>query len=68
MIDNAIKFTPVGGNVLIDVNKVGDVAEVAINDEGGGIPEKYQTRVFERFFSVDKGRSRKLGGSGLAYR
>ena len=65
LIDNAIKFTPKSGKVTVSVNEVGGFAEINVEDEGSGIPEKYHTRVFERFFSVDKGRSRKLGGSGL---
>lgn len=65
LIDNAIKFTPDGGVVEIKVKKEFGHIELNVIDEGPGIPEKYHTRIFERFFSVDKGRSRKLGGSGL---
>ena len=65
LIDNAIKFTPDSGVVEIKLKCEFGHLELNVIDEGPGIPEKYHTRIFERFFSVDKGRSRKLGGSGL---
>jgi len=65
LVDNAIKFTPDNGKVDIKIKSITDYVEISVIDEGPGIPEKYHTRIFERFFSVDKGRSRKLGGSGL---
>jgi two-component system, OmpR family, phosphate regulon sensor histidine kinase PhoR len=65
LIDNAIKFTPNDGTVEVKLKLFKKYMEINVIDEGPGIPEKYHTRIFERFFSVDKGRSRKLGGSGL---
>tara|TARA_X000000950_G_scaffold195536_1_gene235559 strand:+ start:59 stop:1096 length:1038 start_codon:yes stop_codon:yes gene_type:complete len=65
LIDNALKFTPDNGEIKILLQEVNNWIELNIDDQGPGIPEKYLNRIFERFFSVDKGRSRKLGGSGL---
>ena len=65
LIDNAVKFTPLNGAVVINIEKINNNLVIKVTDEGTGVPEKYHTRIFERFFSVDKGRSRKLGGSGL---
>ncbi len=65
LVDNAIKYTPSGGRVTvrwrIDYKRV--VLEV--EDTGIGIPKPHQARVFERFYRVDKARSRELGGTGL---
>lgn len=66
LIDNAIKYTPEGGTITIktSVTESGDF-EIIISDTGIGIPLKAQGRIFERFFRVDKGRSREQGGTGL---
>jgi two-component system phosphate regulon sensor histidine kinase PhoR len=65
LIDNAIKYTPAGGQV--DVRLQADERNVTIEvaDTGIGIAEKDQSRVFERFYRVDRARSRELGGTGL---
>jgi len=65
LIDNAIKYTPEGGiiNIGVDVHEK-DVI-VKVQDSGIGIPEKDLPRIFERFYRVDKTRSRDVGGSGL---
>jgi two-component system phosphate regulon sensor histidine kinase PhoR len=65
LIDNAIKYTPEGGRVRVAMRTtdVGAVLEVA--DSGIGIPRDELPRVFERFYRVDKARSRELGGTGL---
>jgi len=65
LIDNAIKYTPQGGNVLVSAYSNEDVMVLKIKDTGIGIPKEYQERLFERFYRVDKSRSRKLGGTGL---
>ncbi len=65
LIDNALKYSPENSRVLISaVNKNGNL-EVAVSDTGIGIPEEDLPRIFERFYRVDKGRSRALGGTGL---
>lgn len=62
---NAIKYTPENGNVWISAKRENGSVVVSIKDDGIGIPEEDQTRVFERFYRVDKARSREMGGTGL---
>ncbi len=65
LISNAIKYNKPGGMVNVTVNsEAGDVV-IIVEDSGVGIPEDAQQRVFERFFRVDKGRSKRVGGTGL---
>jgi two-component system phosphate regulon sensor histidine kinase PhoR len=65
LIDNAIKYTDVGGQVQISAQKEGGSVQVKVKDDGVGIAAKHLPRLFERFYRVDKARSRKLGGTGL---
>lgn len=65
LCDNAIKYNVKDGSVEIAVSKAGPGAVVAVRDTGIGIPPEYQSRVFERFFRVDKSRSKESGGTGL---
>lgn len=65
LLENAVRYTPEGGRVVVEVAHVGDHAIVSIADTGIGIPLEAQARVFERFYRVDKARSRDRGGTGL---
>lgn len=65
LCDNAIKYNRKGGFVKVELKTLGKVVELSIKDNGIGIPKELQERVFERFFCVDKSRSKKIGGSGL---
>ncbi len=65
LADNAIRYNKAGGNVWISVNDEDDKAVLRVKDDGIGIPEKYRQRIFERFFRVDKSRSKETGGTGL---
>jgi two-component system phosphate regulon sensor histidine kinase PhoR len=65
LLDNAIKFTPDNGTVSIIGREEDDFVKVAVSDTGIGIPMKDIPRIFERFYRVDKDRSRELGGTGL---
>ncbi len=65
LVDNAVKFSPAGGRVTVrSWTAVGEVG-VTIEDDGPGIPEELRERVFDRFFRVDRSRTRMTGGSGL---
>ncbi len=65
LIENAIKFTPERGTVAIVVARSGTKAKIEVRDSGMGISPAEQSKIFDRFYRVDKGRSRELGGSGL---
>lgn len=65
LIDNAIKFTPVGGTVTVRSFQVGSVIEMQIEDTGVGIPEELQDRIFERFFRGRQAGIEHVSGSGL---
>ncbi len=65
VLDNAVKFTPDGGSVFIDVLTTGEEVVVSIRDTGIGVPADEIQRLGERFYRVDRSRSRELGGTGL---
>jgi signal transduction histidine kinase len=65
LLSNALKFTPPGGTVSIEVKEEDDKACIIVKDTGVGMPASETAKVFERFYRVDKSRSRKSGGSGL---
>ena len=66
LLDNAFKYTPVpGGVVVLSAEEKDGHAVISVHDNGMGIAEEDQDRIFERFYRVDKARSRELGGAGL---
>ena len=65
LMGNGVKYSEPGGQVSVRVSTQVDRAVVSVQDHGIGIPEEAQSRVFERFYRVEKGRARKNGGTGL---
>lgn len=65
LIDNGCKYTNEGGHIFVSVEKNSENIHVSVRDTGIGIAEKDQIKVFERFYRVDKEKSRNLGGTGL---
>ncbi|MDI6854068.1 MAG: ATP-binding protein [Deltaproteobacteria bacterium] len=65
LIDNAVKFSPTGSAVAVEAERVGTEIAIRVKDQGIGIPKEHLPRIFERFYRVDPGRSRKIGGTGL---
>ncbi len=65
LCDNAIKYNREGGNVKVTLLKEGGSAVLCVEDTGIGIPKEDRDRIFERFYRVDKSRSKKVGGTGL---
>lgn len=66
LLDNAIKYTPLGGHVSVAVcRSVGHEAVIEVSDSGPGVAAEEQRRIFERFYRIDKARSREDGGVGL---
>ncbi|HEZ7989572.1 MAG TPA: ATP-binding protein [Ruminococcus sp.] len=65
LCDNAVKYNRSGGDVKVSVKNSADTVTVTVSDTGIGIPTVQQDRVFERFYRVDKARSKSIGGTGL---
>ncbi|MEW6324421.1 MAG: ATP-binding protein [Nitrospirota bacterium] len=65
LLDNAVKYTPDGGAVTLEAQAADDAVQIAVADTGIGIPPKELSRIFERFYRVDRARSREPGGTGL---
>jgi two-component system phosphate regulon sensor histidine kinase PhoR len=65
LLDNAIQYTPPGGQILLSASAGGSEVTFTVSDTGIGIPQADQPRIFERFYRVDAARSREVGGTGL---
>jgi two-component system OmpR family sensor kinase len=65
LIDNAIRHTPEDGAIVLSLSREGDWARLDVEDTGEGIPAKHLPHIFERFYRVDRARSRDRGGAGL---
>lgn len=65
LIDNAIKYNKAGGKVEVVIAQTGEEIKITVADNGIGIPAEEQQRIFERFYRVDKSRSKRSGGTGL---
>ncbi len=65
LCDNAIRYNNVNGSVIVEVHKTGEETVLTVSDTGIGIPKEHQERIFERFYRVDKSRSKSTGGTGL---
>jgi heavy metal sensor kinase len=65
LLDNAVKYSPVGGRIHVDVSVDTHTVLIAFQDSGPGIPVEHRDKVFERFYRIDKARTRAEGGTGL---
>src|SRR5262249_50792019 len=65
LLDNAIKYTPAGGDVYLTARQQNHSIIIEVRDTGIGIPAADIPRIFERFYRVDRSRSREMGGTGL---
>jgi len=65
LFDNALRHTPAGGEIEVTARRADGDVQLAVRDTGSGIPAEHLSRVFERFYRVDRGRSRDQGGTGL---
>ena len=65
LIDNAIKYSPEGAEVSVVVRNADSAGVIEVRDHGPGIPPEHRGKIFERFYRIDPGRSREMGGTGL---
>jgi two-component system phosphate regulon sensor histidine kinase PhoR len=65
LVANAVTYSPERATIRIDVGREGSRSQISVSDDGPGIPPDDLTRVFERFYRVDKSRARDPGGTGL---
>jgi signal transduction histidine kinase len=65
LIGNALQYTPENGTVTVSMARDKDEARISVSDTGAGIPPEHLARIFDRFYRVDKSRTRSRGGSGI---
>ncbi|MFZ1396795.1 MAG: ATP-binding protein, partial [Candidatus Promineifilaceae bacterium] len=65
LVDNALRHTPAGGHILLQVEQMGSALQIRVKDSGEGMTPQQLNRVFDRFYRADPSRSRESGGSGL---
>ncbi|MFK4084328.1 sensor histidine kinase [Kribbella sp. NPDC020789] len=65
LVENAVNYSPDGTRVAVAAHPIGDLVEITVSDQGVGIPTSDLERIFERFYRVDRARSRETGGTGL---
>jgi signal transduction histidine kinase len=65
LLENAVRHTQPGGTIAIGADHHGDQLELSVSDDGDGVPPEAQSRVFDRFYRVDRSRNRRVGGAGL---
>jgi signal transduction histidine kinase len=65
LVENAVNYSPEGSRIVLAARPTGGGVAITVSDEGPGIPELDLERIFERFYRVDKARSRESGGTGL---
>ncbi|MEU4193497.1 ATP-binding protein [Kribbella sp. NPDC026611] len=65
LVENAVNYSPDGTRVAVAAHPIGDLVEITVSDQGVGIPSSDLERIFERFYRVDRARSRETGGTGL---
>jgi two-component system phosphate regulon sensor histidine kinase PhoR len=65
LVDNAVKYSPAGSSVEVALAEATDEIVISVSDHGPGVPREHLPRLFERFYRVDRARSRDLGGTGL---
>ncbi len=67
IIDNALRYTPEGGHIILSAHQADDTIEMSVRDSGPGVASNELDRIFERFYRTETSRARDKGGSGLGF-